>query len=34
MRIKEPWKYQTSKEEESIIERIKKASQSRGAKSQ
>jgi tetrahydromethanopterin S-methyltransferase subunit A len=33
MRIKEPWKYQTSKEEESIIERIKKAAQSRGAKS-
>jgi hypothetical protein len=32
MRIKEPWKYQTTSEEANIIERIKKAAKERGAK--
>jgi tetrahydromethanopterin S-methyltransferase subunit A len=31
MRIKEPWKYQTTSEESSLIERIKKAAKERGA---
>jgi tetrahydromethanopterin S-methyltransferase subunit A len=31
VRVKEPWKYQTTSEEESIIERIKKAARERGA---
>jgi tetrahydromethanopterin S-methyltransferase subunit A len=32
LRIKEPWRYQTTSEEESMIERIKRAAQEKGAK--
>jgi hypothetical protein len=32
LRIKEPWKYQTTSEEESMIERIKKAAREKGAR--
>jgi tetrahydromethanopterin S-methyltransferase subunit A len=34
LRIKEPWKYQTTEEEQSLIERIKKAAQEKGEKKQ
>jgi hypothetical protein len=32
LRIKEPWKYQTTTEEQNMIERIKKAAKEKGAR--